>query len=658
MRGVDRARGDQGLVIVMVALVMVALMVVVALVIDLSFVRQTRQANKSSTDFAVTAGMHGLETPDGIPRPWGGVCEALEYLKANHSNLGDLTGTYQDGNGAAVSPPGDPCASPTTAPYTTLCSPNAKDTWAWFKGTADGGRLAIEIKSGYLLPDPEFPEDATAYGADSVGDSEQGGCDQLAVILRMRDPRFFGGAAGASEYATVIRSVGRVKIDPRATETVALLLLEQKDCETLVTEGNNTYVLVQATPIGAPTNPGLIQANSNATGACSGSSRVLEGSSACPALANCVGAGPSIVAQDATAAVPPLRGRVGIRAVGGVQNGFSSTPACASASTPTAGCTVSPVPVARGIVTRAPVDNRYLTAVTALKSAAAATGPTGYFVVSNTGACNALMNTTVSTATTGGNPKVYLNCNLSVGPSETITFDDTITDVVVTGNLDVKGVFIARNARNIVVKGSTGVSVQGAIRINRRGATSCTDRFNTFPRSEITKFVVLSGSFQANSSGTLVALCNTFLFLADGTLPTTPGTPPSDNSSNGKILVGSSASLDWKAPNKVDTFVPDGDPLLADFEDLALWTEFSGNGSPGTGAGIGGQGTVVTSGVFFLPNANPFNISGGGTGAELNADAQFVVRKLRLSGTVRLKMSPSPNNSVLTPKFVGADLIR
>lgn len=651
MRGVARVDGDRGVVVVLIALVMVALMVIVALVIDFGFVRQTRQANKSSTDFAVTAGMHGLETPDGVPRPWGGVCEAIEYLKVNHSDLSDLTGTYHDGTGAAVSPPGDPCASPTAAPYTTLCTPNAIETWAWFKGTADGGRLVIDIKSGYVLPDPDFPEDAAAYASDSVGDSEQGGCDQLAVILRKRDPAFFGGAAGASEYGTVIRSVGRVKIDPRSTETVALLLLEQRDCETLVTEGNNTYVLVHATPISAPTNPGLIQSNSNATGACSGSARVIEGSSACPAISNCTGSGPSVVAQDATAAVPPVKGRIGIRSVGGVRTGFSSTPACASAVSPPAGCTVSPVPVARGLVTRAPVDNRYLTAVTALKSAAATAGA-GYFEFSN---CNTLPST-VSTANTGGNPRVYLNCN-KLDVSAVQTFDSTITDVVLRGDLDVKpgGALVASNVRSFVVRGAGGVNVQGSMRINRAGAASCTDRFNT-GRSETTMFVVTAGPFAAAGE---VALCNTFLFLADGTLPTRPGTAPTDDSStgSGRINIGSNATLDWRAPNQVDTFVPDGDPLLASFEDLALWTEFSGK-SAGTAAGLGGQGTVVTSGVFFLPNANPFNISGGGTGAELSADAQFVVRKLRLSGTVRLKMAPSPNNSVLTPKFVGADLIR
>lgn len=657
MRGLGAARGDRGVVVVFVALVMLAIMVIVALVVDLSFVRQTRQANKSSTDFAVTAGMHGLESPSGIPRPWGGVCEAIEYLKVNHANLGDLEGTYHDGTGAAVSPPGDPCASPTSSPYTTLCTPNVKETWAWFQGTADGGRLDIDIKSGYLLPDSEFPEDTTAYASDSAGDSEQGGCDQLAVILRKRDPAFFGGAAGASEYASVIRSVGRVRIDDNPTETVALLLLEQRDCETLVTEGNNTYVLVQATPVGAPTSPGLIQSNSNATGACSGSARVIEGSSACPAISNCVGAGPSIVAEAATSAVPPVPGRIGVRAVGGIQSGFASTPSCPSALTPTGGCTVAPVPTARGIVTRAPVDNRYLTHVTALKSSAASAGPAGYFVVNN---CNTLP-ATVSTATTGGNPKVYLSCNnFDISNGVTQVFDDTITDVVLTGNLDVRsgGTLVASNIRSFVVRGTNGVKVQGVMRINRRGAASCTARFSSFPRTEVTRFVVTRGPFEANSSGTQVALCNTFLLLADGTLPTSPGTPPADNSSNGRILVGSSSVLDWKAPNQVDTQVLDGDPLLGDFEDLALWTEYSGNGSPGNAARIGGQGSVVTSGVFFLPNANPFNIAGGGTGAELNADAQFVVRKLRLSGTVRLKMAPTPNNAVRTPKFVGADLIR
>ena len=116
--------------------------------------------------------------------------------------------------------------------------------------------------------------------------------------------------------------------------------------------------------------------------------------------------------------------------------------------------------------------------------------------------------------------------------------------------------------------------------------------------------------------------------------------------------------MDWKAPNQSDVFLSVGDPLFAQFEDLALWTEYSGNGTPGGAARIGGQGAVVTSGVFFLPNANPFNIGGGGIGAQLTVDAQFIVRKLRLSGTVALKMAPNPSNSVPTPVFEGFGLIR
>lgn len=641
-----RREDDRGVVLILVALAMVGILVMAALVLDFSVVRQTRQGNKSAADFAVTSGLRGLETAEGIPRPWGGVCTALEYLKANHEDLASLTGTFKNGAGTAFA--ADPCLDTTATPYTTLCGPGNLATWAWFSGTANGGKLLVEIKSGYALPDPDFPEDSGAYSADNAGDPLQGGCDQLAVILRETDSALFGGAAGATKYDTAIRSVGRVKIGSISEEAVALLLLEARDCETLVTEGNNTYVLVRATPIGAPTKPGLIQSNSDATGDCSGGNKIIEGSSACPAISNCSGAGPSVVAENA--ATP---GKIGVRAVGGALQGFVSTPACA---TPTAGCTVSPVPINRGTVSRAPVDARYLAHARALKTTATSAGPAGYFVVSGAGCNNSLF----STATTGGNPRVYLDCSVTVGAGG-VTFDDTITDVVITGSLTVGPgrTLIASNVRNFIVKGAGGIDVSGVFRINERTATSCTDRYTAFPSVETTKLVVLDGPFEAGSSGAEVDLCNTFLFLANGALPATNGTPPSNNAFNGRINIGSSASLDWKAPNQSDgdRALTPGDPLFADFEDMALWTEFSGS-SVGTAPGIGGQGAVVTTGVFFLPNANPFSISGGGAGAVLQVDAQFIVRKLKLSGTVALSMAPNPNNAVPTPVFEGFGLIR
>jgi len=630
---------------------MVAILLMVALVLDLSVVRQSRQANKSAADFAVTAGLHGLETPTGIPLPWGGVCAAIEYLKANHEELGALTGDYKDGDGDVF--PFDPCASLGTVPHSAFCKPGDVNTWAWFSGTANGGRMQVDIRSGYTLGgDLDFPEDTGVYSGDN-GDALLGGCDQLAVILRERDPAFFGRVAGASEYGTAIRTVGRVQVGSLTEEAVALLLLEQKDCESLVTSGNNTFVWVRATPIGAPTTPGLIRANSDATGAC-GSAKVLEGSSNCPAVSSCVGSGPSIVAEDAS---PLLPGRVSVRAAAS-KPGSVSTPSCASSTAPTGGCTVAPVPTNRGVVTRAPVDTRYLAHARALKITATSAGPGGYFVVPNNIACAALATPIpVSTLITAGNPKVYLNCDLSLSPGQSLTFDDSITDVVVNGSVDVKGTLIASNVRNFFVRGAGGVKVSGTFRLNERGFASCAQRFAA-SRSEITKFVVLNGPFDAGSSGTEVDLCNTFLFLAQGTLPPTNGTAPSNNGFTGTIQVGSSASLDWRAPNQTDRFLPVDDPLFAGFEDMALWTEFSGNGSPGSGAGIGGQGAVVTTGVFFLPNANPFNIAGGGSGAAFNSDAQFIVRKMRLSGTVGLTIVPNPHNAIPTPVFEAFGLIR
>ena len=647
-RSTRRAEGDRGVTLILFALALIAIMTMVAIVIDLSNVRNTRQDSKSTTDAATSAGLVSL-APDGISKPWRGVCSALAYLKANQPDR-TFSLSYFDGTGS-VSVPGNPCVSL----QNQQCVAGVPSTWAWIRAT--DGDFVADIRSGYVTPDPAFPEDATSYSGDD-GLALHGGCDQLAVIAGRRDAALFGGAAGATGYDTTVRSVGRVRIKPQENAVIALLLLEDRDCMALETSGNNTYVFVRAVPIGAPTRPGLIHANSDATGACGGSARVLAGSNNCPAISNCVGTGPSIVAESASVTDP---GRIGVRAVGGPQDGFASTAFCADAALPTAGCTVAPVPANRGSISRAPVDERYLAYARALKTTAATAGPSGYFVVSN---CNALANTTVSTLTTGGNPKVYLDCDLSLSPGQSLTFDDTITDVIVTGSLDVKGTLIASDIRNLYVRGSGGITVTGALRVNEKGATSCTDRFNRdklgllgYSRSDVAKVVVTSGEFAGGSSGTEIDLCNTFLFLSDGNLPTTDGTPPSNNSFAGKISIGASASLDWRAPNQSDVALNVGDPLFADFEDMALWTERSGT-TAGTASGIGGQGAVVTTGVFFLPNANPFNIGGGGSGAIFNADAQFIVRKLRLAGTVALTMAPSPNNSVPFPVLEGLALVR
>jgi hypothetical protein len=663
--GTRRQADDRGAVLVIVAVGAAVLFIAAALVIDLGFVRSTRQTDRSTADFAVEAGLHGLETSVGVPQPWAGVCRAIDYLQANDSSFADLAGTYTDDASTPTTFSTSPCQSTTADPYTRLCSPSDRTTWAVFTGTADGGRTSVEIRSGYVLPDARFSEDSSEYAGD-VGDASLGGCDQLAVILSSDNDAIFGGVIGSSGQTTTIRSVGRVTIGDLGKEAVALLLLEQTACRTLYTSGNNTYVWVRATPVGAPTNPGLIHTNSTGTD-CSGGQRVIEGSSSCSAVADCTVAGPSIVAENVSATVP---GRVGNRATT-VNPSFANTQACADPAAPSAGCTIAPIPSDRGVTTRAPVDDRYLARVTSLKATAttqlalsnAAAAAAGYFVVTN---CNSIVNQTVSaTATgagvlsTGGASRVFLDCNVDLKSGETTVFDSSISSVVVDGSVSVTGRLELHDPRSFYVDDDVNTN-GGTLVVNQTytdaGGPTCTSRF-TAARDRVTALVVATGQLRTNSNAVL-RLCNTFVLLAHGTLPTTTGTPPSNNSYNSRVDVGSQSTVDWRAPNQSDAALDVTDPLYDQFEDLALWTEYSGNCTAGNAANIGGQGAVVATGVFFLPNACPFNISGGGSGARIDADAQFIARRLELSGTVALTMAPNPNNVVQTPRFDGFVLVR
>jgi hypothetical protein len=139
-------------------------------------------------------------------------------------------------------------------------------------------------------------------------------------------------------------------------------------------------------------------------------------------------------------------------------------------------------------------------------------------------------------------------------------------------------------------------------------------------------------------------------------IPATNGVDPYDNCFNGYISLAGSGSLDWTAPNASDTAMdwslPASQPYLNNFEDLAFWTESSSNSSS-----LSGGGTNNMVGVFFLPNANSFHITGNG-GQVILSNAQFIVRKLVMGGNGILKMRPNPNDAIAVPYFSNFELVR
>jgi hypothetical protein len=164
-----------------------------------------------------------------------------------------------------------------------------------------------------------------------------------------------------------------------------------------------------------------------------------------------------------------------------------------------------------------------------------------------------------------------------------------------------------------------------------------------------TKFVVDHGELNMTGGATL-QLCSTTLLLADGSIPTSNGTIPADNTYKGQLAMGGNSSVDWTAPNASPNSLPTA-AQLANFEDLAFWTETSAQSNIN-----GSASSMVLSGVFFAPNANPFSINAGS--GSITEDAQFIVRYLSLSGGGQLNLRANPNNVVLVPYVNGFRLVR
>jgi hypothetical protein len=132
---------------------------------------------------------------------------------------------------------------------------------------------------------------------------------------------------------------------------------------------------------------------------------------------------------------------------------------------------------------------------------------------------------------------------------------------------------------------------------------------------------------------------------------------PSNNLCHGYLNFSGTPIIEWTAPNvqKVLASTAAEQRLL---EDLALWTESSGLDSTPTRYKVGGgAGSVTFGGVFFIPNANPFEL-GGQANADIPFDAQFITRRLAASGQGTITLTPDPRNSVTVPLPPSFGLVR
>ncbi len=132
-----------------------------------------------------------------------------------------------------------------------------------------------------------------------------------------------------------------------------------------------------------------------------------------------------------------------------------------------------------------------------------------------------------------------------------------------------------------------------------------------------------SGDLKKGGQSTL-RMDQTFVYLED----------------TGRVDIGGGAgsdSLRWIAP------------LGGNFEDLALWAEAPLQFE------IGGQAGNTLEGTFFTPLADPFRLTGQGD--QIQTAAQFLTRRLDLSGQAQVFMTPDPDRITKLP-IRGVMLIR
>ncbi len=623
-------------------------LMMVGLVVDGGQLLVDRRTNKSVADVAARAGVGRLAFG-----PWSGVCKAREFLLGNAKGFSSFdAGSETWSNAAALVYGTSPCPAVASAPDANPCKPNLPSTWAKLQATAVKGRFTIEIQSGYALPDPRFPADTALADA---GTADQGSCDNLAVIISERQEPSFVQVGGGEPTVVRIRSVGRLNSVESLDFIAALQLLELHDCNVLKTGGSGTRVIAQ--PYGG--YPGTFQIDSDATGQCP--QPIINGQATT--------GGPSIVACSTNSANADCDRGVGSRTsrIGVYAKNFNRPDTIVGTPYPsTYGDTAA---VASPRTGRKYSDLRYRENVVKLDDDAqeVLTGNSGRppgctaasLLNNNTCTGNGLTWRVVQGVECGSllsgplvltDQNVWFNC-ASFNISAPLTLEAPNSYVVFTGKLSVSSTFTITDPRKLYIGGEAagnkiGVDIGsgGVLKVNMGGASACSAR--TGP-GQANRLVIGNGKLKAGSGG-VVKLCQTFTFLASGfdKVPTTDGTAPCSTTActnyTGTIDVSSGAEVDLSAANEITGRLPEEDELKTTnpFEDLGLWTEAGG----ATNGLTGGAKTSLT-GVFFLPNAKPFTLAGGGT-LPIALSAQFVSTTLTVTGNGTVKLVPNPEDSI------------
>lgn len=687
----DRGRrSERGVTLVVFAFCILLLLTLVALAVDLGRARFASRDNQQAADLAaLSAGYylagHGSHPSTSQPRA---ACRAA--FGSVSTNLRHF--------------------DPSSATITSACSVLPADSTACDDTTAT---ITASVSDAEYTVDVQWPvADSDLADSRFAGPGIRDGtdrCERMRLAVDRVQETAFARVIGFDTVASGGDAVVRGAPSANSQGIAALLLLEREGCGSLQRSGQGKVIVKTVTdPSTGDHQPGVIQSDSagrtTAYGSgmecrTSGGGSPQANASGYVIYASCSGTNlPGIVAE-ATASGEP-----GVIATYAKEVGSPHHASCYSDLPPT-GLNVEPI--GSSVTSRRPADDRYNPSTRpaigdlhaeAFADAVTNGAATSGTVLSANSDCNVNANRVFAHA--GDVTLACGNAGFRVGNNQVVSFPSA-TSVKFVGGLDVGGgaqldlpaatsVVVSRSSlsdsapvsiagtasfgvvRTFFVGGEPAtcspvgscrsVHVTGTLRVNTGGIAteSCADGPGSGgSATNWTRFATLGGSFDVSGS---VSLCQTTLYVGRSQ----PTYSPSQRTTGGincsvslpcpvlstapsfdRVNVnGGGSSIVWSAPDETTTPPNAANP----FEGLALWAE-------GTGLSqIKGTGTVLTTGVFFLPNAG-FEFDGQASAAN-PFNAQFFSRAIDFSGQGDLNLSPDPRDAVPTPIPGSFSLIR
>lgn len=610
-------RSERGAFLIIFALCLTVLVLVVALVIDLGFTRADRRGGQLEVDNAAATAAQTFADSASAEA----ACEDAYAIVAVGLDIPSFTG--QDCSTLPVV-----CNDPTTLPVST-------------EGTFDGDRYTLTVTHpvGDDTRLMDFTSTISNAGIDSSAD-DGAPCERIGVQLTTTGPPFFGGVAGSSGRTSTVHAVGRISAGNTEERPLNLLALERYRCDVFVVSGQGDVNVASSLNDEGVRRPGIAAIDSNGTLDCQGQKATLETSGQGDLIAN--GPCPAAPALECVG-----EGRISLMApfANGTCVGTGDTPGCREGAN---GEITPNVEVSPGRFTRAPLDYRFNCKASYasepwysgilqqdIPGCPNFTADTDYIdelkayisAISSMNAVTRALPANGQWLTIGGN-------NPNQCTFENITFVGNVFVNCSNFRADANVVFAGGNVifrDDVTVQNGSGLTLHepcpAAIPATPPGmvctpgvAWSTGQNFSEGQSSTNAAWISVGGQVSMNG-GRVDGQYATLLF---------------PNSSGRLNITG--GDFTWEAPLDVGPF-----------DDLAMWSEGTGEHS------LGGNGGIDLVGTLFTGQAT-FNYAGGT--AQVMDEAQFIANRLRFTGQGALTMSPAADRNVDFPIEPLFNLIR